>query len=38
MAGFANLRLDIHHEKVEIKAKDLDVRSKSEQLKVDRVA
>lgn len=38
MAGFANLRLDIHHERVEIKSKDLDVQSKSEQLKVDGVA
>jgi len=38
MAGFANLRLDIHHERVEIKSKDLDVQSKSEQLKMDGVA
>lgn len=38
MAGFANLRLDIHHERVEIKSKDLDVQSKSERLRVDGVA
>ena len=38
IAGFANLRLDIHHERVEIKSKDLDVQNKSERLKVDRVA
>jgi hypothetical protein len=28
MAVFANLRLDIHHERLEIKSKDLDVQAK----------
>lgn len=38
MAGFANLRLDIDHERVEIKSKDQDIQPRSEQLKVDGVA
>jgi hypothetical protein len=33
MAGFANVRLDIHHERVPIKSKDLDVESKTQELK-----
>jgi uncharacterized membrane protein len=38
MALFANLRLDIHHERVEIKSKDLDVKSKAERLHGERAA
>jgi hypothetical protein len=38
MAVFANLRLDIHHERVEIKSKDLDVQSKAERLNGERAA
>ena len=38
MAIFANLRLDIRHERVEIQAKDLEVQSKAERLDVDRAA
>jgi len=38
MAAFANMRLDIHHERVvKIKSKDLDVQTKLEQLEIDRV-
>jgi hypothetical protein len=32
MAVFANLRLDIHHERVEIQSKGLDVKTKEERL------
>lgn len=38
MAIFANLRLDIRHERVEIQSKTLDVKSKAERLDVDRAA
>jgi hypothetical protein len=38
MAAFANLRLDIHHERVEIQSKDLDVKSKAERLNGERAA
>ena len=38
MAVFANLRLDIHHERVEIQSKDLDVKSKTERLNEERAA
>jgi hypothetical protein len=38
MAVFANLRLDIRHEKVEIQSKDLDLKSKSERKGTDRAA
>lgn len=33
MAAFANLGLDIRHERVEIESKDLDVSTKVERLK-----
>jgi hypothetical protein len=29
MAIFANLRLDVHHERLEIKSKDMDLKSKA---------
>jgi hypothetical protein len=38
MAIFANIRLDIHHERLQIKSKDLDLQSKSDQLRSNRVA
>jgi hypothetical protein len=38
MAGFANLRLDVHHERLEIKAKDMDLQSKAEQTPSNRAA
>ena len=38
MALFANIRLDIHSERLEIRSKDLDVQSKSDQLRPDRAA
>ena len=38
MAGFAHLRLDIRHERIEIKSKDLDVQSKQKYLSGDRAA
>ena len=37
-ALFANIRLDIHSERLEIKSKDLDVQSKSDKLRPDRAA
>lgn len=38
MAVFANLRLDVHHERLEIKAKDMDLQSKTEQTRTNRAA
>jgi hypothetical protein len=38
MALFANIRLDIHSERLEIKSKDLDVQSKSDRPRPDRAA
>ena len=38
MALFANIRLDIHSERHEIKSKDLDVQSKSDNLRPGRAA
>lgn len=38
MAIFANIRLDIHHERLQIKSKDLDLQTKSDQLRSNRVA
>jgi hypothetical protein len=38
MAGFANLRLDAHHERLEIKSKDLDLRSKAGEVHSERAA
>jgi len=38
MAIFANLRLDVHHERLEIKSKDMDIQSKAEQNHTSRAA
>jgi len=38
MGVFANLRLDISHERIEIKSKDLDLQSKEEEMRSDRAA
>ena len=38
MAIFANIRLDIHHERLQIKSEDLDLQSKSDQLRSNRAA
>ena len=38
MALFANIRLDIHRERLEIKSKDLEVQSKSDNLRSGRAA
>jgi hypothetical protein len=38
MAVFANLRLDIRHERIEIKSKDLDLQSKERQMQGGRAA
>jgi hypothetical protein len=38
MAIFANLRLDVHHERLEIKSKDMDLQSKAEQNHTNRAA
>jgi hypothetical protein len=38
MGIFANLRLDISHERIEIKSKDLDVQSKEEEMHSNRAA
>jgi len=35
---FANLRLDISEERIEIKSKDLDLQSKEEEMDSDRAA
>jgi hypothetical protein len=36
MAGFARLHLDVHHERLEIKSKDIDLKSKAEGLGSNR--
>jgi hypothetical protein len=36
MAGFARLHLDVHHERLEIKSKDIDLKSKAESLGSNR--
>lgn len=38
MAVFANIRLDIHHERLEIKSKDLDLQSQTDQVQTNRAA
>jgi hypothetical protein len=38
MGIFANLRLDIHHERIEIKSKDLDLQAKEEDMRSDQAA
>jgi hypothetical protein len=38
MAIFANLRLDVHHERLEIKSKDMDLQSKADQTRPNRAA
>jgi hypothetical protein len=38
MGGFANLRLDIHQERIEIKSKDLELQSKQETMRSNRAA
>jgi hypothetical protein len=35
---FAHLRLDIHHDRIDIKAKDLDLQSKQEERRAERAA
>lgn len=35
---FANLRLDIRHERIEIKSKDIDLQTKQEQIQGSRAA
>ena len=38
MGVFAHLKLDIHHERIEIKSKDLDLQSKQQEVRSDRAA
>jgi len=38
MAVFANLRLDVHHERLEIKSKEMDLQSKAGQNHTNRAA
>lgn len=38
MGGFANLRLDIRHERIEIQSKDLELQSKQEEMRSERAA
>jgi hypothetical protein len=38
MGVFANLRLDISHERIEIKSKDLELQSKEERMHPERAA
>jgi hypothetical protein len=38
MSVFAHLKLDIHHERIEIKSKDLDLQSKEQGIRSDRAA
>jgi hypothetical protein len=38
MGVFANLRLDIRHERIEIKSKGLELQSKEERMKSDQAA
>jgi len=38
IGAFANLRLDISEERIEIKSKDLDLQSKEEEMDSDRAA
>lgn len=38
MAIFANLRLDVHHERLEIKSKDMDLKSKASTTNSDLAA
>ena len=38
MAVFASLRLDLRHERIEIKSKDLDLQSKKRQIQGGRAA
>ena len=38
MAGFARLHLDVHHERLEIKSKDIDLESKTAGVDADRAA
>jgi hypothetical protein len=38
MGAFANLRLDIRHERIEIKSKGLELQSKEERMKSDQAA
>jgi len=38
MAGFARLHLDVHHERLEIKSKDIDLKSKTAGVDADRAA
>ena len=38
MAVFANIRLDIHHERLEIKSKDLDLQSQTDRVQANRAA
>jgi hypothetical protein len=38
MGVFAHLRLDIHHERIEIKSKDLELQSQEEAIRSDRAA
>jgi len=38
MSVFARLRLDIHHERIELKSKDIDLQTKQEERSGDRAA
>ncbi len=38
MSIFANLRLDIHHERIDIKSKDLDLQTKQKEQRKERAA
>src|SRR6267378_6695647 len=38
MGVLAHLKLDIHHERIEIKSKDLDLQSKEQEIRSDRAA